>query len=278
MSLDSLPGVKEVIRQHSLRTNRSLGQHFLLDMNLAARIANSAGDLSGITIYEVGPGPGTLTRALLKTDALRVIGVERDERCVKALSDLLKASGDRLRLISGDALSMNEFELTKKPCITVSNLPYVISTQLLIKWMKQNGPFDSYILMFQKEVADRIVATHGNKAYGRLSVFVQWRYTAKILFGVPPSAFSPRPKVDSAIVKLCRRPKAIAPASANSLEIVLRATFGQRRKMLRSSLRSIASDPDSLLTQAGIDGNLRAEDLNVEDYCSLARTHEGTST
>jgi 16S rRNA (adenine1518-N6/adenine1519-N6)-dimethyltransferase len=266
-----LPPLREVIARHDLGARKSLGQHFLLDGNLTAKIARAAGDLTGKTVYEVGPGPGGLTRALLDTPARRVVAVEKDSRCLAALGELAAVSGGRLDLREADALAFDEAACFDEPAVVVANLPYNVSTALVFRWLDRLRLFEKFVLMFQKEVGERIVATPGSKPYGRLSVMVQWRCTARRLFDVPASAFTPPPKVTSSIIELVPRPEPLAPADPDVLSAVVAAAFGKRRKMLRASLRSIAPDAENLLQATGIDPRARAEELSVEEFCAISR-------
>jgi 16S rRNA (adenine1518-N6/adenine1519-N6)-dimethyltransferase len=272
-AVDDLPPLREVIRQHGLSARKSLGQNFLLDLNLTGRIARAAGPLEGVTVVEVGPGPGGLTRALLATGAKRVVAIERDGRCVEALGEIVAACPGRLEIVAGDALTSDVGpRLSGEPARIVANLPYNIATALLVKWLSEEPwpPwFDRLVLMFQREVAERIVAPPGSKTYGRLSVFSQWRTEAKILFDVNASAFVPPPKVKSSVVQLIPRPAPLA-CERRMLERVTEAAFGQRRKMLRQSLRSLGGDPQTLLAAAGIEPTLRAEEVPVAGFVALA--------
>lgn len=274
MSIDDLPPLREVIRRHGLAARRSLGQNFLLDLNLTARIARAAGPLEGVTAVEVGPGPGGLTRALLALGARRVIAVERDERCVAALQELAPHFGDRLRVVAGDALQVDlASRVQNAPARVVANLPYNIATALLVSWLTvEPWPpwYDKLVLTFQREVAQRIVAAPGTKAYGRLSVLAGWRTTAQILFDIAPRAFVPAPQVTSSVVRLVPRAQPL-PCDRRLLERVAEAAFGQRRKMLRQSLKSLGVDAPALLTAADIDPTARAEDIPVEGFVRLAR-------
>ena len=271
---DDLPPLREVIRRHGLAAKRSLGQNFLLDLNLAARVARTAGALPDVTVFEVGPGPGGLTRALLALGAARVIAVERDERAIAALREIADRYPDRLDIVAADALTFDpRSRLGDGPVRIVANLPYNIATALLISWVTvEPWPpwYDGAVLMFQREVAERIVAASGSKAYGRLSVLVQWRCAARILFDVNASAFVPRPKVTSSLVRI--EPLA-APLQCDrtSLERVTQAAFGQRRKMLRQSLRPLGGDTPALIAAAGLDPTMRAEDISVAGFVSLAQ-------
>jgi 16S rRNA (adenine1518-N6/adenine1519-N6)-dimethyltransferase len=272
-ALDDLPPLREVIRRHALAAKKSLGQNFLLDLNLTGRIARAAGPLEGVSVVEIGPGPGGLTRALLALGARRVIAIERDPRCIEALDEIAKHYPGRLTVVAGDALEIDPRpQLGPGPARVVANLPYNISTALLVRWLAEEPwpPwYDSLILMFQREVAERIVAEPGSKTYGRLGVLAQWRCEAKILFDVNKSAFVPPPKVTSSVVRLV--PKA-APLACDraTLERVTEAAFGQRRKMLRQSLRSLGVDAAGLLARAGIEPTRRAEEIPVAGFVALA--------
>jgi 16S rRNA (adenine1518-N6/adenine1519-N6)-dimethyltransferase len=270
---DGLPALREVIQQCDLTARKSLGQNFLLDLNLTGRIARSAGPLEGFTVIEVGPGPGGLTRALLYEGADRVIAIERDERVRPALQQIADHYPGRLEVIEGDALKADWKALAKGPTKVVANLPYNIATPLLTGWLTaEPWPpwYASLTLMFQKEVAERIVAPEGSKAFGRLSVLSQWRARASKLFDVDRRAFTPPPKVTSSIVQIVPEDGADATCSVETLQRVTAAAFGQRRKMLRSSLRSITEEPDTLLAQVGLPGQLRAEQLSIQSFCDLA--------
>jgi 16S rRNA (adenine1518-N6/adenine1519-N6)-dimethyltransferase len=271
---DALPPLRDVIRRHELSARKSLGQNFLLDLNLTGRIARAAGPLAGVTLLEIGPGPGGLTRALLTEGAARVIAVERDERAIAALGEIAEHYPDRLTIVSGDALSFDMGPyLGNGPMRVVANLPYNIATALLVSWLTvEPWPpwYDRLTLMFQREVAERIVAKPGSKVYGRLSVLAGWRTEAKILFDIAPSAFVPPPKVTSSLVQLVPRQNPL-PCERRALERVTEAAFGQRRKMLRQSLKQLGVDPIPLLEKAGIDQTARAEDSPVEGFVALAR-------
>ena len=274
---DGLPPLRDVIRQHDLIARKSLGQNFLLDLNLTGRIARAAGPLQGATIIEVGPGPGGLTRALLSEGATRVIAIERDRRAIAALQQVAEYYPGRLTVIEGDALEFDPAAyLSGGPVRIVANLPYNIATVLLIGWLKtEPWPpfFDRLVLMFQREVAERIVASPNTKEYGRLSILTQWRTQPKILFDIAPSAFVPPPKVTSSVVEFVPRPSP-DPCDRRILGRVAEAAFGQRRKMLRQSLKSLTSDPLPLLEAAGIAPTDRAEDIPVEGFVRLARLFE----
>jgi 16S rRNA (adenine1518-N6/adenine1519-N6)-dimethyltransferase len=269
---DKLPPLRDVIATHDLAAKKSLGQNFLLDLNLTRRIARAAGAGDGGTFYEVGPGPGGLTRALLSEGADKVIAVERDARCLPALEEIARAWPGKLEVVSADALEIDEAALLPKNARIAANLPYNVGTALLIKWLTAESwpPFwQSATLMFQKEVAQRIAAAPGSEHYGRLSVLAQWRATPKILFDVNRSAFVPPPSVTSAIVRLEPRAQPLAPARLEDLEKVTATAFGQRRKMLRQSLKPLGGE--ALLEKAGIIPTERPEDLTIEQFAALAR-------
>ncbi len=268
-----LPPLREIIARHQLRARRSLGQNFLLDSNLTGRIARAAGDLAGVSVIEMGAGPGGLTRALLAGEAREVVAVERDRRCVAALDELACVYPGRLRIVAGDALEVDAANLVPAPRVIVANLPYNIATPLLFRWLGDIAAFDSLTLMFQREVALRIAAAPGGREYGRLSVAVQWRCDARLLFDVPPRAFVPQPKVTSTLLRLVPRRQPLAPADPAALERVVAAAFGQRRKMLRSSLKRLDVDTDRLLADAGISPTARAQEVDVEGFCALARAY-----
>jgi len=277
MSPDGLPPLRVVIDTYGLAAKKALGQNFLLDLNLTGKIARAAGDLSSSTVIEVGPGPGGLTRALLMHGAKRVIAIERDERCLPALADIAAAYPGRLEVISGDALATDFATLVRGETDVqiAANLPYNIGTELLVRWIatKDWPPFwSSMTLMFQREVAERIVAAPGSDAYGRLGVLAGWRCEAKIVFDLPPQAFWPPPKVKSSVVHLTPRQRPLT-ATLASVERVTAAAFGQRRKMLRQSLKVIGGE--RLLDAAGIDGTRRAETLNIEEFVRLANALPG---
>ena len=271
---DGLPPLREVIRAAGLTAKKSLGQNFLLDFNLTRRIARAAGPLDGVTIVEVGPGPGGLTRALLIEGAARVVAIEKDQRCLPALSDIAASYPGKLEIVAADAREIDYAALgISRPARVVANLPYSVATPLLICWLKtEPWPpwFDRLVLMFQREFADRIVAPPGGRDYGRLAVLSQWRTTPRILLTLPAAAFTPRPKVDSALVELVPREAPALPCDVSMLEKVTAAAFGQRRKMLRSSLRQIAPDSEALLEKLGINPQARAEELQVSEFCRIA--------
>jgi len=272
---DGLPALREVIAAHGLAAKKALGQNFLLDLNLTARIARAAGAGDGGIFYEVGPGPGGLTRALLAQGASRVVAVERDERCLPALTEIAAAYPGRLEVICGDAMTMDEAALFPDGARIAANLPYNVGTALLVRWLTapQWPPFwRSCTLMFQKEVAQRIIARPGTEHYGRLAVLTGWRATAKIQFDVPRQAFVPPPKITSSVVRLEPRAEPLAPCALAGLERVTAAAFGQRRKMLRQSLKSLAPDAEARIEAAGIAPTERPEELAVEQFAALART------
>ncbi len=272
--IDTLPPLRDFIRRHRLSARKSLGQNFLLDLNLAARIARAAGPLEGVTVIEIGPGPGGLTRALLALDAGQVVAVERDPRSVAALTEIVAHFAGRLTIVEADAMRFDAKPyLGRGPVRVVGNLPFNIATALLVAWLSAEPwpPFyDALVLTFQREVAERIVAAPGSKQYGRLSVLAQWRTEPRILFDIAPSAFVPPPKVTSSVVRLVPRATP-ARCDLSVLERVTGAAFGQRRKMLRQSLKSLERDPAPLLAAAGLDPTARAEDIPVEGFVALAR-------
>ncbi len=269
---EPLPPLREIIARYGIRARRQLGQHFLLDLNLCRRIVRAAGDLAGKTVVEIGPGPGGLTRALLETEAARVIAVERDPRCIDALSDLSRRYANRLDVVAGDALDFDISALAGAGRVAVvANLPYNVATPLLIGWLRNVDSISAMTLMFQKEVAERIVAAPGTGAYGRLTVVAQWLCEARRAFDVAPTAFVPPPRVTSTVVHLLPRDAPLAPADMACLEAVTAAAFGRRRKMLRSALAGLVEDPEALLEQVGIAPTARAETLPPEAFCALAR-------
>ena len=255
------------------RPRKALGQHFLRDPRMAERIAAAAGELAGRTVLEVGPGRGALTRALLKAGADEVVAIERDSRLAASLGARVPEHRERLRVIDGDALEIEEARILRRPACVVSNLPYNIAVPLLMKWLGEPDAYESFTIMVQKEVAARIVAPTRTKAYGRLSVMVQWLCTAERLFDVPPGAFVPRPKVTSSLMRLVPRAAPLAAAEPVALRAVVAAAFGQRRKMVKSSLRSLEVPPAALLDDAGIPATARAEEIDVPGFCALARAY-----
>jgi 16S rRNA (adenine1518-N6/adenine1519-N6)-dimethyltransferase len=272
VSFDGLPPLREVIDRHELRAKKALGQNFLLDLNLTGKIARTAGDLSQATVIEVGPGPGGLTRALLAHGAKKVVAIEKDERCLAALDEISRHYPGRLEVLPGDALKTDfpRLAVPGEPVRIVANLPYNVGTELLVRWLtvKEWPPFyQSMTLMFQREVAQRIVAEPGSDAYGRLGVLAGWRTNARIAFDVPPQAFTPPPKVTSSVVHLVPRAEPLA-ADVGKLGKITEAAFGQRRKMLRQSLKGLGGE--TLLEKVGIDPTRRAETLTIEEFVRLA--------
>ncbi|KZL27460.1 16S rRNA (adenine(1518)-N(6)/adenine(1519)-N(6))-dimethyltransferase RsmA [Pseudovibrio sp. WM33] len=274
--IDDLPPLREVIAEHGLDARKSLGQNFLLDLNLTSRIARSAGDLSNCTVVEVGPGPGGLTRALLAAGAKKVVAIEKDTRCLPVLSQISEHYNGKLEVIEGDALKYNPADLADGPIKIIANLPYNVGTQLLLGWLttEEWPPFwDSLTLMFQKEVGQRIVAETGNKAYGRLGVLANWRCHTDILFDLNPKAFTPPPKVTSAVVQLHPREKPLE-CLLKALERVTAHAFGQRRKMLRASLKGLKPDAEARIEAAGLKPTARAEEIDVEGFIALAHAFD----
>ncbi|HSR54763.1 MAG TPA: 16S rRNA (adenine(1518)-N(6)/adenine(1519)-N(6))-dimethyltransferase RsmA [Alphaproteobacteria bacterium] len=282
-AISALPPLRDVIAEHGLAARKALGQHFLLDLNLTARIASALGPMNGATVIEVGPGPGGLTRALLSAGAQRIFALEKDRRCREALEPLITAAQGRLTVIEADAMEVDEASLAQsvgaeaRSMRLIGNLPYNISTPLIVKWLRQIAAdaelYDCLVLTIQKEVADRLTAQPRTKAYGRLSVMCQWLTEPESCFDIAARAFTPPPKVTSSVVRLTPLQAPLAPAKWENMETVTRAAFGQRRKMLRSSLGSIARPPETeaLLAHAGIDPRRRAEELDVTEFCALAR-------
>jgi len=272
--IDALPPLREVITTHDLVAKKSMGQNFLLDLNLTAKIARQAGDLTGCDVLEVGPGPGGLTRGLLAEGARRVLAVEKDARCLPALAQIAAAYPGRLEVVNADALEINPLDHLTPPIRVVANLPYNVGTELLVRWLTPAAwppVWDSLTLMFQREVAQRIVAKPGSKAYGRLALLAQWRCDARIVMELPPEAFSPPPKVHSAVVHLTALPVPRFEADAATLSRIVAMAFNQRRKMLRSALKGLAPEIDALLESAGIKPTARAEEIGLEGFCALAR-------
>ncbi len=265
--LSDLPPLRDVIQRFGLDAKRRLGQHFLLDANLTGRIVRTAGPLAGVNVIEVGPGPGGLTRSLLASNAATVIAIEKDPRCVAALQELATVFPDRLTIVEADALEIDCRTLAPPPRAIIANLPYNVGTPLLLNWLREAGDYAGFTLMFQKEVAARLTALPGTADYGRLSIITRWRTEPHYQFTIDPRAFTPPPRVTSAVVTLVPRATPLAPATWEALERVTAAAFGQRRKMLRSSLRALGIDP----SEAAIDPTRRAEELSVEEFCALAR-------
>lgn len=271
---DGLPPLRDAIAAHGLAPNKALGQNFLFDLNLTGKIARRAGDLAACDVLEIGPGPGGLTRALLMEGARKVVAIERDARCLPILAEVEAAYPGRLVVLQGDALTFDPGPHLTPPVRIVANLPYNVGTELLVRWLTPPSwpPFwQSLTLMFQKEVAQRITALPGSKAYGRLSLLAQWRCDAKIVFEIPPQAFTPPPKVTSAVVHLTALPEPRFPANPAILSEVIARAFNQRRKMLRASLKGLMPEMDAELTAIGIDPKERAEQLSLEQFCTLAR-------
>jgi|APTNR8051073442_1049403.scaffolds.fasta_scaffold00141_25 16S rRNA (adenine1518-N6/adenine1519-N6)-dimethyltransferase len=265
----ALPPLRDVIRRHGLDARRSLGQHFLLDQNLTDRVVRAAGPLAGVGVVEVGPGPGGLTRSLLAAAPAKVVAIEKDARCAAAIRELAEVFPDRLEVVEADALALDVRALAPAPRKVIANLPYNIATPLLIGWLRNARDFAGFTLMLQQEVAQRLAAGPGSAAYGRLTVLVQWLCAVEYQFAVDRRAFVPPPRVTSAVVNLTPRPEPLAHAEWRALETVTQAAFGQRRKMLRSSLRALGIDAAAV----GIQPTRRAEELSVAEFCALARLH-----
>ncbi|MBV7409505.1 16S rRNA (adenine(1518)-N(6)/adenine(1519)-N(6))-dimethyltransferase RsmA [Maritimibacter sp. DP1N21-5] len=273
-ALDGLPPLRQVIAAHELTAKKSLGQNFLLDLNLTAKIARQAGDLSACDVLEVGPGPGGLTRGLLAEGARKVLAVEKDARAMGALAEIAAHYPGRLEVVNADALEIDPLAHLTPPIRIVANLPYNVGTELLTRWLTPKvwpPAWESLTLMFQREVANRIVATPGSKTYGRLAILSQWRTDARIVMELPPEAFTPPPKVHSAVVHLVALPEPRFPADAGVLSRVTAMAFQQRRKMLRASLKGLGGDVEGLLEEAGIKPTARAEEIGLEPFCALAR-------
>lgn len=272
--VQSLPPLRDVIAEHGLAARKGLGQHFLLDLNLTLKIARAAGDLTTGTTVEVGPGPGGLTRAILMAGADRLIAIEKDERCMAALAPLVAAAAGRMTLLNEDALKVDFAAIGAPPVKIISNLPYNVGTPLLVGWLEKAEAIASMTLMFQKEVAERITAAPGTDHYGRLSVLCNWRCRTDYLFTLPARAFTPPPKVDSAVVQLVPYDEVPFPGRMDLLQRVTAAAFGQRRKTLRRSLKQLGVPVDSLLERSGIDGSLRAETIDIEGFGRLTEAFE----
>lgn len=275
MTIDALPPLRDAIARHGLTARKAMGQSFLLDLNLTSKIARQAGDLAACDILEIGPGPGGLTRSLLAAGARKVLAIEKDVRCLPALEEIAARYPGRLEAVEGDALKIDLLNRLTPPVKVVSNLPYNVGTELLVRWLtpKTWPPgWTSLTLMFQREVAERIVAAPGSKAYGRLSILAQWRAEARIVMDLPPEAFTPPPKVRSAVVHLDALPEARFPADPTTLGRLVATAFGQRRKMLRASLKPLFTDVERDLRIAGIAPTERAERVPIERFCALART------
>lgn len=272
--IDALPPLRAVIAQHELSAKKALGQNFLLDLNLTAKIARNAGDLAGADVLEIGPGPGGLTRGLLAEGARKVLAVEKDARCLPALQQIADAYPGRLEVLEGDALALDPLAYLTPPIKVVANLPYNVGTELLVRWLTPPvwpPVWESLTLMFQREVAERIVAQPGSKTYGRLAVLAQWRCDARIVMSLPPEAFSPAPKVSSAVVHVTALPTPRYPADPAVLERLVARAFNQRRKMLRAALKGITPDLEDKLIAAGIAPTDRAEVVSIEQFCALAQ-------
>jgi 16S rRNA (adenine1518-N6/adenine1519-N6)-dimethyltransferase len=273
-AIDDLPSLRQVIDTHGLSARKSLGQNFLLDLNLTGKIARRAGDLTDCDVLEIGPGPGGLTRGLLAEGARKVLAIEKDDRCMPALAEIAAAYPGQLEVINGDALAVNPLAHLTPPIRVAANLPYNVGTELLVRWLtpKEWPPFwQSLTLMFQREVAERITAQPGSKAYGRLAILAQWRANANIVMSLPPGAFSPPPKVHSSVVHLTALAEPRYPADAATLSRIVAAAFNQRRKMLRAALKGQAPDIEDRLLAAGIKPTDRAEVVSLEQFCALAR-------
>jgi 16S rRNA (adenine1518-N6/adenine1519-N6)-dimethyltransferase len=272
VSPDGLPPLRAVIAAHGLAARKALGQNFILDLNLTAKIARLAGDIAGSDVLEIGPGPGGLTRGLLLEGARRVVAIERDARCLPALAEIAAAYPGRLTLLEGDALAIDPRPHLVPPVRIVANLPYNVGTELLVRWLTTDWPpfWTSLTLMFQREVAERIVAQPGGKAYGRLAILAQWRTEPKIVMTVPPEAFTPPPKVTSAVVRLDALPVPRFPADAAALSRVVALGFNQRRKMLRASLRALGPEAEAMMHEAGIEPTARAEQIPLDAWCRLS--------
>ena len=274
MQIDDLPPLRDVIAAHGLDAKKSLGQNFLLDLNLTSKISRLAGDISDHDVWEGGPGPGGLTRGLLAAGARRIVALEKDPRCMPALAQIAAAYPGRLDIFNADALDFDMRGQLTGPVRVVANLPYNVGTELLVRWLtpKDWPPFWSTLtLMFQKEVAERIIATPGTKAYGRLGILAQWKSTPSVVMELPPEAFTPPPKVHSAVVHLEALAEPRFPAPAGLLSSTVAMAFNQRRKMLRSSLKSAAPDIETALRDAGLEPTARAEEISLEGFCALAR-------
>jgi len=272
--MDNLPPLKDIISKYEIHAKKSLGQNFLLDLNLTSKIARYAGNLKHSDVLEIGPGPGGLTRSLLNEGARRVVSIEKDNRCIAALEEIQSLFPGRLRLLQGDALSMNVTQYLTDPIKIIANLPYNIGTELLVRWLNsQNWPsfWQSMTLMFQKEVANRIVARPGSKAYGRLSVMSQWRCNTKIAFNIPATAFTPPPKVESAVVHFEALHEPRFPAEVDRLEFVVSKAFNQRRKMLRGALKGHFINVEEGLFSIGVLPTKRAENITVQEYCAMSQ-------
>ncbi|MCK4946196.1 MAG: 16S rRNA (adenine(1518)-N(6)/adenine(1519)-N(6))-dimethyltransferase RsmA [Alphaproteobacteria bacterium] len=271
-----LPPLREIIGRYKLAAKKSLGQNFLLDLNLTAKIAHAAGDLTDKNVIEIGPGPGGLTRALLETEAKHIYAVERDDRCLLALQEIVAAYPDRLTIEAGDAIKLDVTSLCPAPRVLIANLPYNIATPLLIGWLKKITEFDSLTLMFQREVADRLTAKPRTKEYGRLSIIAQWLAIVEKKFDIPPSAFTPQPKVTSTVVHIVPRQNRKDNVEFALMEKVTASAFGQRRKMLRQSLKKLGTDTEKLLAAADLAPTARAEEIDSAGFIRLAEAYQNT--
>lgn len=272
--IDGLPPLREVIKTHGLIAKKSLGQNFLLDLNLTAKIARQAGDLRQSDVLEIGPGPGGLTRGLLVEGARKVLAVEKDSRAMAPLAEIKAAYPDRLEVVNADALELDPLAHLTPPIRIVANLPYNVGTELLVRWLTPPSwppVWDSLTLMFQKEVAERIIAQPGSKKYGRLAVLAQWRTDPRIVMELPPEAFTPAPKIHSAVVHLNALPAPRYEANADKLQSLVAKAFGQRRKMLRASLKPLHPNIEDVLNSVGIKPTARAEEIEIEAFCALSR-------
>ena len=270
-ALEKLPPLRDILAHYDLLPQKKLGQNFLLDLNITDKIARSAGPIAGHNVLEIGPGPGGLTRSILKQGPRKFYAIEKDPRCLNALQGLRVAAGGILELISADALSFDEATL-EQPLKVIANLPYNIGTELIFKWLEELPRFSDFTLMLQKEVAERIVAEPGGAAYGKLSVMCQWKCETNILFNLPPEVFYPPPKVTSSVIHLKPRPAPLYPAAEESLRKVVQAGFNQRRKMLRGSLKTLSPEIEAQLESIGIAPTARPEDISIADFCKIART------
>ncbi|PPR78523.1 MAG: Ribosomal RNA small subunit methyltransferase A [Alphaproteobacteria bacterium MarineAlpha2_Bin1] len=269
--------LKYLLNKYNLISKKSLGQHFLFEKNIIYKILEAANIQKNSHVYEVGPGPGSLTIELAKMQPKSITVIEKDERCLNALNEIKSLTKTQINIISGDAVKFNEISLGKENMINISNLPYNISTKLLVKWIENRTPFTKYILMFQREVAERLVSKKNEKTYSRISVLTQWFYEIEKLFNVPNTAFTPKPKVDSTVIMLKPRPKPLYPANIIYLQKVLRVCFGHRRKMLKTSLSFLHSNPEEILNKAGINKSLRPEDLSIKEFCFISNELENSS-
>ena len=272
--MEKLPPLKDVISRHKISAKKSLGQNFLLDLNLTSKIARYAGNLEQSDVLEIGPGPGGLTRSLLNEGARKVVAIEKDTRCIAALEEVQKQFTGKLKIVQGDALSTEVRQYLTHPVQIIANLPYNIGTELLVRWLNSTtwpSFWQSMTLMFQKEVANRIVASPGSKAYGRLSVMAQWRCNTKIAFNIPATAFTPPPKVESSIVHFEALKEPRFPAEVNKLEFVVSKAFNQRRKMLRGALKGHFKNVEEGLLAIGVLPTKRAENVTIQEFCLMAQ-------